>query len=129
VDTRVEWTFTPNLSLQLFAQPFVSAGRYERFKEFGDAGTCACPEAEPARGDAAFITRFGDPDFTFRSLRSNAVLRSEYRPGSALFFVWQQDRSGFLPFGDFDFGRDYGALFCEPARNVFLVKATYWIGG
>jgi hypothetical protein len=55
-------------------------------------------------------------------------LRWEYRPGSALFLVWQQDRSGFLPRGSFDFGRDYGALFREPARNVFMVKATYWIG-
>jgi hypothetical protein len=163
MDTRVEWTFTPNLSLQLFAQPFVSAGSYDRFKEFGAAGTrdfavlgedrgtvcpfvtnglrsyavdpvgsAPCPETLAPRNTpegARFTTRFGDPNFTFRSLRGNAVVRWEYRPGSALFFVWQQDRSGSLPLGDFDFGRDYGALFREPARNVFLVKATYWIGG
>jgi hypothetical protein len=133
----------------------VSAGSYDRFKEFSLPGTrdfelygdyrgtiCRypgviaadpvaarpCPETAPARGDAAFSTRFGDPDFNFRSLRGNAVLRWEYRPGSALFFVWQQDRSSFVPMGDFRLGRDYGALFREPARNVFLVKATYWIG-
>ncbi|MDQ3388220.1 MAG: DUF5916 domain-containing protein, partial [Gemmatimonadota bacterium] len=155
IDTRVDWTFTPTLSLQLFAQPFVSAGDYDRFKEFAAAGTrdfavygedrgtlCrfgslyvanpvgsgSCPSGAPAQGDPAFTTRFGDPDFNFRSLRGNAVLRWEYRPGSALFFVWQQDRSGFLQQGDFNFGRDYGDLFREPARNIFLVKATYWIG-
>jgi hypothetical protein len=72
--------------------------------------------------------RFRDPDFTFRSLRGNAVLRWEYRPGSTLFFVWQQDRASRIPIGDFDFGRDYGALFREPARNVFLVKAMYRFG-
>ncbi|MDQ3309161.1 MAG: carbohydrate binding family 9 domain-containing protein, partial [Gemmatimonadota bacterium] len=148
IDTRIDWTFTPTLSLQLFAQPFVSAGSYGRFKEFSlprtrdfevygeDRGTIcrypgvvavdpvatrACPEAAPPRGDAAFSTRFSDPDFNFRSLRGNAVLRWEYRPGSALFVVWQQDRSSFVPMGDFRLGRDYGALFREPARNVFMV--------
>jgi hypothetical protein len=70
----------------------------------------------------------GDPDFNVRSLRGNAVLRWEYRPGSTLFFVWQQERSGFEPLGGFEAGRDLGRLFREPARNVFLVKATYWIG-
>ncbi len=69
-----------------------------------------------------------DPDFNMRSLRGNAVLRWEYRPGSALFFVWQQERSGFEALGGFDAGRDVGRLFREPARNVFLIKATWWIG-
>lgn len=157
VDTRLDWTFSPRLSLQLYMQPFVSAGDYSSFKAFNAPGTYefdrygACPTGGPAGGagqggigtlcsdggallaDAdgdgpAPAIRFGDPDFTFRSLRGNAVLRWEYRPGSALFFVWQQERSSSLADGDFDFSRDYGALFREPARNVFLVKATYWFG-
>jgi hypothetical protein len=74
------------------------------------------------------MLRVDDPDFNVRSLRGNAVLRWEYRPGSALFFVWQQERSGFEALGGFNAGRDVGRLFREPARNVFLVKATYWIG-
>jgi hypothetical protein len=71
----------------------------------------------------------GDPDFNVRSLRGNAVLRWEYRPGSTLFFVWQQERSGFEPVGDFEFGRDTRAIFDGPAHNVFLIKVSYWIGG
>ena len=156
MNTRVDWTFAPTLSLQLFAQPFVSAGDYRDFREFTtpgesryavygrDRGTvCAygapgartfaihptqaveCPET--ASG-AAGMLRLGDPDFNVRSLRGNAVLRWEYRPGSTLFFVWQQERSGFEALGGFDAGRDVGRLFREPARNVFLIKATYWIG-
>ncbi|HEX7242109.1 MAG TPA: hypothetical protein VF263_17625, partial [Longimicrobiaceae bacterium] len=62
------------------------------------------------------------------SLRGNAVLRWEYRPGSAVFLVWQQVRSGDRPFADFDAGRDVRGLFTEPGQNVFLIKATYWIG-
>jgi Domain of unknown function (DUF5916) len=152
LNTRVDWTFTPTLSLQLFAQPFVAAGDFRDFREFTtpgrseyavygqDRGTvCAfggtylidptqaapCPaSADEAEG----MLSLDNPDFNIRSLRGNAVLRWEYRPGSALFFVWQQERSGFEPLGDFRAGRDVGRLFREPARNVFLVKATYWIG-
>ncbi len=67
----------------------------------------------------------GDP---LATLRGNAVLRWEYRPGSALFMVWQQERSGFEPIGDFDFRRDVGDIFRTVPTNVFLIKATYWIG-
>jgi hypothetical protein len=159
VETRLDWTFSPRLSLQLFMQPYVSAGDYSGFKAFSAPGTYefdrygACPGGLPAGGapvgggsgtlcsdGGAYLAdadgdgpapeiSFTNPDFTFRSLRGNAVLRWEYRPGSALFFVWQQERSSRLADGDFDFTRDYGALFREPARNVFLVKATYWFGG
>jgi hypothetical protein len=145
MDTRVEWTFTPLLSLQVYAQPFVSAGKYSKFKEFAaprtydfavygsDRGTIARSASgtytvDPDGPDAAPEFNFGDPNFNVRNLRGNAVLRWEYRPGSALFVVWQQQRSGFEPIGDFDFGRDVGDIFHTVPTNVFLIKATYWIG-
>jgi hypothetical protein len=154
MDMRLDWTFTPTLSLQLFAQPFVAAGDYRDFREFTtpgeseyavygrDRGTVCEGTADGVRTYAIHPTQtvscsatggegmmaVEDPDFNVRSLRGNAVLRWEYRPGSALFFVWQQERSGFEALGGFDAGRDVGRLFREPARNVFLVKATYWIG-
>jgi len=71
---------------------------------------------------------FADRDFNGRFLRGNAVLRWEYRPGSALFFVWQQSRSGDGPPGDFEFGRDFGELWSAPPVNVFVIKATWWVG-
>ncbi|HEX6373832.1 MAG TPA: DUF5916 domain-containing protein [Longimicrobium sp.] len=155
MDMRLDWTFTPTVSLQLFAQPFVAAGDFRDFREFTtpgqseyavygrDRGTVCETTAGGARtyaihptravscadaGGAEGMLRVDDPDFNVRSLRGNAVLRWEYRPGSALFFVWQQERSGFEALGGFNAGRDVGRLFREPARNVFLVKATYWIG-
>ncbi|HEX2190334.1 MAG TPA: DUF5916 domain-containing protein [Longimicrobiaceae bacterium] len=33
LDTRLDWTFTPTLGLQLFAQPFGAAGEFSEFKE------------------------------------------------------------------------------------------------
>src|SRR5260221_377741 len=69
-----------------------------------------------------------DPDFNFRSLLGNAVMRWEYRPGSTLFLVWQQRRTDVEPMGGFDFSRDYRGLLNQAPENVFAVKATYWIG-
>ena len=70
----------------------------------------------------------GNPDFNFRSLRGTAVVRWEFRPGSTLFFVWTQERSGADAFGDFDFARDRSALFRDRPVNVFQIKASYWLG-
>ncbi len=71
---------------------------------------------------------FENPDFNVRSLRGNAVLRWEYRPGSTLFLVWQKERSGSAPIGDFDFNRDREKLFHAAPSNTFLVKVSYWLG-
>jgi hypothetical protein len=144
MDTRVEWTFTPTLSLQMYAQPFVATGRYENFKEFEtprtydfatygrDRGTIARSDGvytvDPDAAGTAPAFQFGDPNFNVRNLRGNAVLRWEYRPGSAVFFVWQQERSGFAPIGDFNASRDIRDIFDTNPTNVFLVKATYWLG-
>jgi hypothetical protein len=148
MDTRVNVTFTPNLSLELFAQPFVSTGEYGDFKEFvrpralektlfgpdrlaavqgsGGRDSAYVLDAD-ANPDTEGLT-FHNPDFNFRSLRGSAVLRWEYRPGSTLFFVWQQQRSGQEAFGDFALSRDAGAVFREHPDNVFVIKASYWIG-
>jgi hypothetical protein len=148
--TRVEWTLSPLLSFQLYAQPFASAGRYKGFKELAtpgtrsynvygrDNGSTLTSATDPTTGKIVSYTvdpdgtgpapsfDISNPDFRTHSLRGNAVVRWEYRPGSALFFVWQQERSDFLPFeGDFRTGRDTREIFGRPA-NVFLVKATYW---
>jgi hypothetical protein len=141
LETRVDWTFTPKLSLQVFVQPLVATGAYSDFRSlrrprsrefdrFSQAdGTLVREDggyvAFPAPGSS--IT-FRDPDFHERALLGNAVIRWEYRPGSALFFVWQQRRAGEGPRGDFEIGRDVSGLFRTAPENVFALKATYWIG-
>lgn len=148
LDARAEWTFSPTLTLQLWAQPFVASGRYGAFKEFRtpgafafdrygiDRGTITRAGAKAGNqvtvdpdgeGPAAPFT-FAEQDFLVRSLRGNAVLRWEYRPGSTLFFVWQQQRQGFDDWADLGATRDVASVFRAPARNVFLVKASYWLG-
>ena len=148
VGTRVDWTFTPTLSLQLYAQPFISAAEFSDYKElvkprsfdtetYGrDRGTIeefapnrfrVDPDGTGPARPFSFGQAFGQSDFNLRSLRGNAVLRWEWRPGSTLFFVWQQQREGLEFFGDFDGGREFRGIFDAPSSNVFLIKATYWL--
>jgi hypothetical protein len=119
--TRVNYTITPNLSVQIYAAPFVSAGDYDRFKQLVD-GRAA--RYEDRYAPTAYDT---NPDFNYRSFRTTNVLRWEYKPGSAVFVVWQQGREQVLDTGVFSFGRDFGGAFSAPARNVFLLKWSYWI--
>ena len=145
VVSRVDWTFTPKLSLQLFAQPLLFAGDFKDYKQlarprtfdfdvFGeDAGAISRADdgtytVDPDADGPAGTFTFGDRDGNQRSLRGNAVLRWEYRPGSALFLVWQQQRFGFAPTGEFGAADDFGELLRTRPENVFVVKGTWWIG-
>jgi hypothetical protein len=118
---RVNYTFTPNVTLQLYAQPFVSTGTY------GDWRELASPRA--GRYEDRYRPYAGDPG-GFRSLqfRSNTVLRWEYRPGSTLFLVWSQGRDRFDDAAhDFDFGRDRSDMFGIHPDNTLLLKMSYWL--
>ncbi|MFN2570786.1 MAG: DUF5916 domain-containing protein [Gemmatimonadales bacterium] len=113
---RLNWTYSPTLSLQLYAQPLISSGKYDRFKQL----------AQPRSYAFTPTTAPFNPDFNFKSLRGNAVLRWEYMPGSTLFFVWTQSRSASDDDGDFRFGSSMRSMLRAPAENIFMVKATYW---
>ena len=104
------------------AEPFVSVGEYSDVRE------AVAPRA------ARWADRFRPVDqevegFNAKQFRSNAVVRWEYRPGSALFVVWQQGRDqGDRDPGDFAAWRDYRNLFGARPDNTLLVKASYWFG-
>jgi hypothetical protein len=145
---RLNWTFTPQLSLQLFMQPLISSGAYRNFKEFLEPGTfnfrvygkdgSTIKEQRDGAGVASSFEvdadgagpsqpySFSNPDFNFKSLRGNAVLRWEYRPGSTLYLVWTQSRSDSEMLGDFEFNRSMDRLWSARPDNIFMVKFTYW---
>ncbi|MFA5669098.1 MAG: DUF5916 domain-containing protein [Balneolaceae bacterium] len=141
---RLNWTFTPTMSLQTYVRPFIASGKYSNFKEFLKPGTFEFLEygkagsnisydgseytIDPDGGNPNNSFTIANQDFNYKSLQGNAVFRWEYRPGSTLFFVWQQQRSGSNRRGDFDLGRDLGNIFDSKPTNVFLVKLSYWFG-
>jgi len=114
---RLNWTFTPRLSVQVYLQPYLSAGSYSGFKELAEAGTYSfIPTTYPT-----------NPDFNFKSLRANAVLRWEYLPGSTLYFVWTNEKVNFEQnYGVFRAGRDFAEMLRARPDNIFSLKITYW---
>ena len=118
--TRVNVTLTPNLSLEFYAQPFVATGDYRRFRAL------ALPRSF-AYVPYADSVALGSPDFNIRSLRGNAVLRWEYRPGSTLFLVWTTSCSAFAPEPRFTPTGDLRRLCQGRSDNVFAVKVNYWL--
>jgi hypothetical protein len=138
---RLNWIFTPRLSLEVYTQPLLSSGRYTGFKELARPRSYeftgypdATPTADPDRivldpdgaGGPAEAHEIDDPNFSLASLRGNAVLRWEYSPGSTLFLVWTQNRSDTETIGSFRTGRALGRLFDAQADNIFMVKVSYW---
>ncbi|MBX3174539.1 MAG: carbohydrate binding family 9 domain-containing protein [Gemmatimonadaceae bacterium] len=123
ITSRINYTVTPNLSLQVYAQPFASVGDFSEWKELSDTprATRYADRFQPYGGGA-------DPGgVNFKQLRTNTVLRWEYRPGSILFLVWQQGRDAFAGNPtDFSFRRDFGDLLALHPNNTFLLKMSYW---
>lgn len=138
---RLNWIFTPRLSLQLYFQPFLVAGHFDRFKELAAPGTSLYDIYGEGRStisyaDGSFTVNpdlsggapafsFADPDFNLKSLRGTFVLRWEYRPGSLIYLVWTHNRADDAHPGDFRLGRDFSDLLAVPGDNILSVKISY----
>jgi len=142
---RLNYTFTPELSLEYYGQPFISAGKYTEFKRttntiadrFKDrfsifpangisynSNSNSYAIDEDINGNTDYS--FSNPNFNFRQFRSNLVVRWEYLPGSTLFLVWSQGRTSSASDGSFAYGQDMKQLFGVQPNNVFLIKFSYW---
>lgn len=142
--TRVDYSITPNLSVQYYGQPFVAVGKFSHFKRITAPRADNYAERfhvftneiarEEANGrlqvdedlDGSTDYAFENPDFNFQQFRSNLVVRWEYSPGSTVFLVWSQGRTGTSPAGGFSFRNNLNDLFNVYPDNVFLIKLNRW---
>jgi hypothetical protein len=115
-------TFTRDLTLQIYAQPFLVGVDYENFKRLLPDGAY-----EPV-DETIYDESVEQPDFNWNSFNSNVILRWEYLPGSTLYLVWTQAREYNDTLGDFKFNRDLGYLFDTVPGNTFLAKVNYRFG-
>ena len=123
LDLGIRWdlAFTPDLTLQLVTVPKVDALEFMEVRALREAGTF---DLEPYDGAATPYA-----DYTRLSIRGNAVLRWEWRPGSSLYVIWQQIRDDYADeFGGLGVWDDVPDVFGGDLTNVFLVKASYWFG-
>src|SRR6266478_2300142 len=124
---RVTYPFSANMSLQVYAQPFVSKGTFSNVRELSATPRAVAYDSRyQAYSDTAYTNNIGG--FNFKQFRSNVVFRWEYRPGSTLFVVWSQGRQGSTGLeGTRSFSGDLNDLFNLRPDNSFLVKLSYWI--
>ena len=148
METRVNVTFTPDLSFELFLQPLLASGRYHAFEEFAAPrretkrvfgrdvgtirsltrdGTVTGYQVDPDGSGPASSFAFANPSFDSRSLRGTAVLRWEWRPGSTAYLVWTQTRGGTARDRSLAVGHDLDALVNIPPDNTFELKISYWL--
>jgi len=132
---RVNYAFSPDLTLELFAEPFVSSGNFKDPGQLPEPGSLHLQRYEilGKSTDGDFIADDGngpfevpDPDFLIKSFRSNLVLRYQWRPGSTLFLVWQSDLSSREDLARFVRPDDLVNTFAQSGDNIFAVKFTYW---
>jgi hypothetical protein len=142
---RLNYTINPELTIEYYGQPFISAGQYSRFKkitsgsadyfnsrfhiyddsEISYSNTDNSYNIDDNR-DGINDFQLSNPDFNIKQYRSNFVVRWEYHPGSTLYLVWSQGRSGNSSNGSFRYGNDIKDLFGLTPHNVFLLKFSYW---
>ena len=116
---RLNYTFKPDLNLDFYGEPFAASGRYDSFGELAAARSRLLLPV-----DAAAV---GSRDFNVRSFRSNLVLRWEYRPGSTLYLVWQQDRESEAALRARASLGDLFRSFGASGDNFFAIKASFWL--
>jgi len=144
MDIRINYSITPELSLQYWGQPFIYTADYSRFADVIDAGNTnidnqfhvftdneihyddASNEYEVTENGQSSFT-FANPDFSVFEFRSNFVVRWEYIPGSTIYAVWSQGRSGYDETGVFNFNNSVNNIVNVTPSNIFLVKFSYRI--
>lgn len=141
---RLNYNITPDLTIQYYGSPFISAGDYSNFKLLDDSQAKVYTDRfnefsanqisydnvdeiyfvdEDLDGGADYS--FDQPDYNFTQFRSNLVIRWEYLPGSTVYFVWSQGRSKYTSIGEFDFNENINNLFEVHPRDIFLLKFSY----
>ncbi len=140
---RMNYNLTPTLTIQYYGMPFISAGRYSSIKRITDPRGANFHDRYHSFDDKEMISKnntyyvdengdgntdysISNPDFNFKQFRSNLIVRWEYSPGSTLFFVWTQGRTGYAQDGNYSFRNNMDDLFSVYPHNVFLIKFNRW---
>lgn len=141
---RLNFSITPDLSIQFYGQPFISSGKYTQLKRITQARASAVSDRYhlfkddeikydtsenwyyiDENSDGNIDYDFENPDFNFLQFRSNLVIRWEYTPGSTLYLVWSQNRTDIDSGGKFSFSHEMRNLFQIYPTDIFLIKFTY----
>ena len=140
---RVNYAFTPNFTVEAYAEPFAASGRFydhgelpaprsRTLRTYGAPGTGTTITKDTAGvstvTDGAVSFKIPALDFNQLSFRSNLVLRWEWLPGSTAYLIWQQSRQDRTPTGQLINASDVWNSTQVPGDNFFVMKVSYWLG-
>jgi hypothetical protein len=141
---RFNYNITPDISIQYYGSPFISSGTYNNFKRADESNakdlpdryhnftgaeiTYVSPSDMYVVNEGSKNYSFSNPDFSFREFRSNLVARWEYRPGSTIYLVWENNRRSRDSFYYSSPGENLDQLFGVAPTNVFMIKMSFWLG-
>jgi hypothetical protein len=143
---RVNYSITPDLTIQYWGQPFTASGDYSDFKmitdskadQFTDRYHIYTSDQISLEDDIYLVDEdldgnvdygFDNPDFTVDEWLSNLVIRWEFLPGSTAYLVWSQTRDYYLQDGGFDVWESMTDMFKDgKPSNTFLIKFSYRFG-
>ena len=136
---RIDYNITPEISIQYYGSPFASVGKYSKLKEVTNPRAASYSDRfkllntqfvgntyQVAATTDTPAYSISNPDFTFNQFRSNLVFRWEYRPGSQIFFVWGNERTGWRNDSNSKVGKAVSDLKDVSPTNIFLIKLSYW---
>lgn len=140
---RLNYAFTPNFTVEAYAEPFAASGRFYDFGElpapksrlmrtYGASGT-GTAISKDANGvstvtDGAATFTIPALDFNRLSFRSNLVLRWEWLPGSTAYLIWQQSRQDETPAGRLISPSRLLDATQAAGDNFLVFKISYWLG-
>ncbi len=143
---RINYSITPDLTIQYWGQPFIATGDYTGFKmitdpkadRFSDRYHVYTSEQINLVEDIYEIYEdadlnmdygFDNPNFNVAEWLSNLVIRWEFLPGSTAYLVWSQTRDYYQQEGSFKVWDNMDGLFTgKKPTDTFLVKFSYRFG-
>ncbi len=143
---RLDLILTPELTIQFWGQPFIATGKYNTFKYITDPKAIRFHDRfrnydateisyDPGEemysvneSESGLNYEFENPEFNIKEFLANLVFRWEYRPGSFIYLVWSQSRSGFDPYGEFRLGKNFNDIWDIHPTDAILLKVSFRIG-
>jgi len=141
---QIDYTIAPNLTLQFYGSPFITAGRYHSFKtvvdfhaddfdkrvmHFDDDQMVYNEDDEvwqiDSDSDGTVNYYIDNQDFNYKAFNSNLVLRWEYKPGSIFYFVWARGQSDYISDGSYNLNKDFNDLMGLNSNDILLIKFNY----
>lgn len=139
---RTDLTLSNSLSIQYYAQPYLTVGEMFNFKRVGnplsadynerflpvdakynsETGAYDVDEDMDGSNDYSF---YGITDYNYKQFRSNLVVRWEYSLGSVFYFVWSQGFTDYEPFTSLNYGKNMKHMFNTVGDNAIMVKLSY----